>query len=799
MDHAEVIKRMSLEEKIAFCSGRSFWETKDLVKLNIPSIFMCDGPHGLRKIEVQLYQADLGHSVKSTCFPTSSTLAASWDTHLAWEIGQALGKEAIMLGTNMILGPGVNMKRNPLCGRNFEYYSEDPFLAGNLAASWIRGVQSTGTGTSLKHFALNNQELKRMSTDVLIDERALREYYLPAFEIAVKEAQPTTVMCAYNKVEGVYCSDHERLLREILRREWGFEGAVVTDWGAMNDRIQAFRAGTDLEMPGSKGRFDAEVKNAVLTGKLDESVINESVNRLLTLIESVSHRDQDLVTEDLFSINYVLARKVAEESAVLLKNDEQILPLKKPTKIAVLGELAHTSRYQGSGSSQVNPTHLTNLLDALRQYEPDAAFSAGYDLEDVENNGLVNEALEVARHADIVILCLGLTAIFESEGFDREHMRIPNNQVSLLKAVAQENNNIVIVLVGGSAMEMPWVENVKAVLLMQLAGQAGGEAAANLLFGSVCPSGKLAESYPYSYADVINSSYYNHIPKQAPYLESMYCGYRYFSSANVPVCYPFGYGMSYTKFEYSNLVVNQIGEYSFNVNVDITNTGSCDGAEIVQLYIAPNTKGAYRPKLELKGFNKVFLKKDETKTVVINLDQRSFAIYDTDQHNWIVESGEYKILIGASSADIRLHSNVLLKGNAPKRSECSDWYYTLKGVPTREDFLTIHADFEEYIPKRKGTYDMTSSIEEMKESSFIGKLMYKAIERTVAKPYGGKVDYNNVGFKMMMKSAADNPMKSMPLFSPDQMPLPVAQFIVDASNGHFLKGLLKLLKHKKVD
>jgi beta-glucosidase len=799
MDHAEIIKRMSLEEKIALCSGQSFWETKDFKALNIPSIFMFDGPHGLRKIEVQHHQADLGNSVKSTCFPTSSTLAASWDIKLTEEIGLALGKEAIKLDTNMILGPGVNMKRNPLCGRNFEYYSEDPFLAGKLAASWIRGVQDTGTGTSLKHFALNNQELKRMTTDVLIDERALREYYLPAFEIAVKEAQPTTVMCAYNKVEGKYCSDHEKLLREILREEWGFDGAVVTDWGAMNDRIQAFRAGTDLEMPGSKGRFDLEVKSAVLNGELEEDFIDESVDRLLSLIESVSHRDQGLVTEDLFVINHDLARKAAEESAVLLKNVEQILPLRKSTKLAILGELAKTPRYQGSGSSLVNPTQLTNLLESLRQYVPDAAFTSGYTLEDVENKSLVKDAVEIARHAEVVVLCLGLTAIFESEGYDREHMSIPNNQVRLLEAVAQVNKNIVIILVGGSAMEMPWVEHAKAVLLMQLAGQAGGEAAVNLLFGTACPSGKLAESYPYLYQDVVNSTYYNHRPKQAPYLESLYCGYRYFSSANVPVRYPFGYGLSYTKFEYSNMVIDQVDQHAFTITIDITNVGGCDGADIVQLYISPKTNGAYRPILELKGFDKVFLKQNETKTIVISLDQRSFAIYDIDQHSWIVESGEYEILVGASSEDIRLKSILLLKGKAPKKSECSDWYYTLDGVPTREDFLTIHEDFEVYTLKTKGTYDMTSSIEEMKETSFVAKIMYKAIERTVAKPNGGKVDYNNVGFKMLMKSAADNPMKSMPLFSPDQMPLKLAQFLVDASNGYVLKGFLKLLLKRNSD
>lgn len=797
MKHKEIIDKMSLEEKIAFCSGKSFWQTKDFSKYNIPSLFLSDGPHGLRKQVGENDHLGLNGSVKTTCFPTASAASATWDLDLIEEMGNAIGKEAVKEEVNVVLGPGVNMKRSPICGRNFEYFSEDPFLSGKLGSAWIQGVQSNGVGTSLKHFALNNQELKRMSTDVLVDERALREYYLPAFEMAVKESKPTTVMCAYNKIDGIYCSDNKRLLWDILREEWGFDGAVVTDWGATNDRIEGFKAGLDLEMPGSKGRFDKEVKEAVESGILDESYIDKAVDRLLELIDRTTNTDKSIVDEDIHLKNHQLARKVAASGGILLKNENKLLPLEKNMAVTVIGELAKTPRYQGTGSSLVTPTKLNSLLDGIGEYTKNINFAQGYTLGDYDNDDLIKEAVEKAKGCDKLILCIGLTDIYESESFDREHMRIPNNQMKLLKNLLNVNKDIIVVLVGGSAIEMPWADDVKAILHMQLSGQAGGLAAADLLFGKENPSGKLTETYPYKYEDVVNSSYFIKNPKLGDYLESMYCGYRYFETAEKDVRYPFGYGLSYTEFKYLDIDIRTIDKYEIEVTATIQNIGDFDGAEVAQLYVAPQTHGAYRPVKELKGFNKVNLKKGEINKVSFKLDKRSFAIYSPNKGEWIVEEGKYYIQIGASCKDIRLEQVVELEGEKPVKSDCSEWYYSLKGIPTKKDFVTIYGEYPEYVPQTRGCYDMTSSIKEMKETSLVNKIMYKAMEKTIAKTNGGKVDYTNSRFRMIMDSASDNPMKSMPLFSPDSMSVELAEFFVDTANGHMIEGLKKILKRSK--
>lgn len=797
MKHRKIIEKMSLEEKIALCSGKSFWETQEFPQYGIKSLFLSDGPHGLRKQVGESDHLGLNASIATTCFPTASAVAATWDVNLIREMGDAIGKEAVKEDINIVLGPGVNMKRNPLCGRNFEYFSEDPFLSGKIGSAWIKGVQSNGVGTSLKHFALNNQELKRMSTDVLVDERALMEYYLPAFEIAVKESEPTSVMCAYNKIEGTYCSDNKRLIWDILREEWGFDGAVITDWGAMNDRIEAFKAGLDLEMPGSKGRFDKEVKKAVENGLLDERYIDQAVDNLLTLIERTTRGNKNAITEDLHNKNHQLARKVAAAGGVLLRNKNKILPLEKKSRITVIGELAKTPRYQGNGSSLVTPTKLSSLLDGIREYAGKNRFFSGYSLKDVEDDALLKEAVEAARTSNTVVLCIGLTDIYESEGFDREHMRIPANQIKLIEAVAEVNENIIVIIVGGSAIEMPWAEKVQAILHMQLSGQAGGLAAADLIFGNENPSGKLTETYPLKYEDIVSSTYFNKNPKQGAYFESMYCGYRYFETAKVPVRYPFGFGLSYTEFKYSNLQVKKLGLYDVEVTANVENVGEFDGAEVVQLYVAAATGGVYRPLKELKGFAKVQLVKGESKQVSFKLDKRSFAVYDQDKKDWIIEAGIYALQIGASIKDIRLEKHIELEGEKPVRKNCSTWYYSFSGIPSRKDFITIYHNYEDYVPQIKGTYDMTSSIKEMKETSLICKIMYKAMEKIIAKNNGGKVDYTNPGFRMLMDSASDNPMKSMPLFSPDSMPLNVAEFFVEAANGHMIKGIKKLTKKNK--
>jgi beta-glucosidase len=786
---------MTLEDKIAFCSGASFWETKAFPRYEIPAIFMCDGPHGLRKQQGEGDHLGLNASVTATCFPTASAAAATWDSVLLYEMGEAIALEALREKVNVILGPGVNMKRNPLCGRNFEYYSEDPFLSGKLAAAWINGVQSKGTGVSLKHFAANNQELKRMSCDCLVDERTLREYYLLAFEMAVKEAVPVTVMCAYNKLNGTYCSDNRLLLTGILRDEWGFDGAVITDWGAANNRVEGFKAGLDLEMPGSKGRFDDEVQEAVESGRLDESYINASVSRLLSLIEKTQGTEKP--SAGLQDRNHALARKIATASGVLLKNEENILPLAKDGEITVIGMLAEKPRYQGTGSSLVNPTKVENLLNGVKKYAGKVVYYPGYQLEDVQDEALLREALDGAARAKNIILCIGLTDIYESEGYDRETLSIPKNQIRLLKELAEVNRNIAVVLAGGSVVEMPWLDNIKALLHMQLAGQAGGIAAADLLFGAANPSGKLTETYPLKYEDVVSSSCYGRNPKQVPYYESMYCGYRYFDSADKDVLFPFGFGLSYTTFEYRDPEIQNIKTWDMNVAFTIKNTGDRDGAETVQLYVRPETCGVYRPRHELKGFTKVFLKAGEEKRITLRLVKRSFAYYNVEQNAWQVEAGAYTVEIGASSRDIRLRQTITLDGTAAQRSGCDPWYYTLDGIPGKKQFVSIYGGYEDMAPVRKGTYNMENSVLEMKDASLLCRLIFKGMEKAVAKIAGGKVDYNNPQFRMLMTASADNPMKTNMLFSPDTMTAPFVHFILDSANGHFWRGLFTFLRDRK--
>jgi len=689
---SDVISQMSLEEKIKLCSGAGFWTTEKMEQYQIPELFMCDGPHGLRKQEGAGDHLGLNASVKTTCFPTASLAASTFNQELIGEMGKAIGREAVHLGVNIVLGPGVNMKRNPLCGRNFEYYSEDPYLAGKLGSAWIQGVESQGVGTSLKHFALNNQETKRMTTDVLADERAKREYYLAPFEIAVKEGKPTTVMCAYNKVDGTYCSDNAWLLDQVLRKEWGFEGAVITDWGAMNDRNAAFRAGVELEMPGSMGFFDKKAAQAVRQGELDEKYIDRSVERLLKVIDKTTKERGTDPEVDLFEQDHELAQRIAGEGAVLLKNEDNILPLKELNHLTVIGSLAETPRYQGTGSSQVIPTRLVSTLEGLGQYNDQIDFAKGYWVEDKMDATLIEEAVKLAEKAEQVLLCIGLTEIYESEGFDRPHMKLPRNQLALLDAVAKVNQRIIVLLFGGSAVETDWDGQVKAILHMQLSGQAGGQAAADLLVGKINPSGRLAETYPFKYEDVINSSYYLETPKQGVYRESLYCGYRYFTSTGKRVRYPFGYGLSYTAFDCSDLEIKQEG-YHVSVTLKVSNTGKTDGAEVVQIYVRPQTKGVFRPKRELKAFTKVYLKAGEERCVTLQLEERSFAVYNTSEKRWMVEAGDYDIEVGKNCEEIVLTKRITLKGETPVKSSCSEWYYTLDGIPDQDDFATLYGPY----------------------------------------------------------------------------------------------------------
>lgn len=658
MKYRELIDKMTLEEKAGLTSGMDFWHTKPIPRLGIPSMLLSDGPHGLRKQEWQSDHLGMHKSVPATCFPTAASLANSWDTDMIERLGRALGLEAASECISVLLGPGCNIKRNPLCGRNFEYFSEDPYLSGKSAAALIRGVQSNGISACVKHFAANSQELRRMSNDSVVDERTLREIYLPSFEMAVKEGGVKCVMTSYNRLNGEYTNENTHLLQDILYGEWGYDGMVVTDWGGNNDRVKALVAGDNLEMPYSGGDTDRYVAQAVRDGVISEELLNERVDKILDMIfttrKAFDYKHYDKAE------HHRLAAGFAEETAVLLKNDG-ILPLRSGS-VAVIGDFAKTPRYQGAGSSLVNSTRVDNALDALRaEGVCIVGFEPGYRRGGGRSSRLCAKACELAMRAETVLLFLGLDEGGEAEGIDRSDMRLPENQLELLTALSAVSRNIVVILSCGGAVEMPWQDRARAVVHGFLGGQAGATAMARLLTGKANFSGKLSETIPLRYEDMPSAPYYPGREKTSEYREGLFVGYRYFDTAQKPVLYPFGYGLSYTQFRYSDLKID--GD---TVSFSIENTGKMSGAEVAQLYIAPKTNGTFRPAQELKGFVRITLAPNEKKRAEITLTDRSFALWSTKHNDWIVESGEYEILVGASSRDIRLHGTVTRKGITEK-------------------------------------------------------------------------------------------------------------------------------------
>jgi len=798
MKYKSTIDRMTLEDKVALCSGADFFSTQAFEQYGIPSLKMVDGPHGVR---LQVATADhlgINQSVPATCFPTASLTACSWDRDLLYKMGTAIGAEALQAGVSIVLGPGVNIKRNPLCGRNFEYFSEDPYLAGEMATRWIQGLQSQGVGASLKHFAANNQETERMSSDSILDERTLREIYLPAFEKPVKSAKPYTLMCAYNKLNATYCSDNRVLLREILRDEWGFEGVVVTDWGALNDRVTAFEAGLDLEMPGSKGFFDQEIIEAVRSGKLPVTRLDESADRLLEMIFILAENHKSGYHYDAHK-HHQLARQIAEQSAVLLKNEGELLPIAKGKKIAIIGALAKEPRYQGSGSSHIQPTKLSSALDGFDALGFETTFYPGYPLKGAGDEALLVAAVEGARCCDVAVIFAGLPEEYESEGFDRASMAMPESHDTLITRVAAANPDTVVVLVGGAPVEMPWLGQVRAVLNMYLAGQAGGLAAAALLAGATNPSGKLAESYPLAYSDVPSSGLYENGGKQAQYREGIYVGYRYYDKAGKQVLFPFGHGLSYTTFEYSQMKISSPqlpAPFTLQVSLTVKNTGGIEGAEIVQLYICPIDSPVFRPEKELREFAKVLLQPGESRRVSFTLDARAFSIFDSQGHSWIVPGGVYKVCIGASSRDIRLEAQVNVLAAALTDPEIPGWYSHPAGKASQEDFESLLGrKIPPVKPWRKGEYTLECSFEDMRDS-FIVRLIVKSIEKKVGRSFGG-VDYDNPTFKMIMASSTGTPLKNLSQLSPDSMPRNVTAGIVHLANGRYIQGLLAFFRKLK--
>lgn len=713
-DIKQLVSQMSLEEKASLCSGMDFWHTKAIERLGIPSVMVTDGPHGLRKQKGDADHLGLNESIPSTCFPSSAGLASTWNKELIHQVGVALGEECQAENVAVLLGPGANIKRSPLCGRNFEYFSEDPYLSAEMAASHVNGVQSQGVGTSLKHLAVNNQEHRRMSIDAIVDERTLREIYLASFEGVVKKAQPWTVMSSYNKVNGEYASENEYLLNDILKEEWNFEGSVVSDWGAVNERVAGLAAGLDLEMPSSSGVGEQKIIKAVTEGQLPVEKLNRAVERLLSVIfRSLDYKKTNAVYSK--EAHHQLAREVARESMVLLKNENGILPLKKGGSLAVIGELARSPRYQGGGSSHIKPTKLDNILEEIKILageKTNVDFAQGYELDhDEDVCELIREAQDVAARVDTVIIFAGLPDRYESEGYDRQHLHLPNNHSRLIEAIEEVNSNIVVVLSNGAPLEMPWISKVKGVLEGYLGGQALGGAIADLIFGEANPSGKLAETFPKQLSD--NPSFLNFPGEgnKVEYKEGIFVGYRYYDTKKLEPLFPFGFGLSYTKFEYSCLEIDKKDikdTETVNVTVNVKNTGSVAGKEIVQLYVKDIASTVIRPEKELKGFEKIELQPGEEKKVRFTLDKRSFAYYNVALKDWHVETGEFELLVGSSSRDIllrnilRVESSVILNRVIDRNTTIGDLLADPLSAPIAQQVLAqMGGDQQSVLPEEE--------------------------------------------------------------------------------------------------
>ncbi len=651
-----LIAKMTLEEKAGLCSGLDFWHTKGVERLGIPSAMLSDGPHGLRKQEEGGDHLGINDSIQAVCFPAGCAIASSFSREAAALLGDTLGNECQAENVSTVLGPAMNIKRSPLCGRNFEYYSEDPLLSTELAAAYVEAVQRHHVGTSPKHFLANNQEYHRMTSDSIVDERTLWEIYLASFEGMVRKAKPWTIMNAYNRLNGTYLCENTAMLTDVLRRKWGFDGYVMTDWGAMNERVPSLKAGCNLEMPGSSGGTDQEIVEAVRGGELDEAVLDRACEEYLdVLFRYIENRDETAVFDR--EKDHQIARQLAEESIVLLKNEGDILPLDKDAKVAFIGKYANEPRYQGGGSSHINTSRVESALDAVTE-ERSVVYAQGYDdTVDATDQALLAEAIEVARSVKRVVIFAGLPDSFESEGYDRKHLRMPDCQNRLIEAVAEVNPNVIVVLHNGAPVEMPWIDRVRAVLEVYLGGQAVGAATVRVLYGEVNPSGHLAETFPLRLQDTPCYLTYGGENDRSEYREGIFVGYRYYTSREMPVLFPFGHGLSYTTFVYSHLRLDKSAireRETLEVSVDITNTGRHTGKEVVQLYVAPKTAGVIRPIRELKAFDKIELTPGETRTVRFMLDRRAFAYWETEIHDWFVQTGTYEIQIGKNATEMLL-------------------------------------------------------------------------------------------------------------------------------------------------
>ncbi|MBS6676463.1 MAG: glycoside hydrolase family 3 C-terminal domain-containing protein [Clostridiales bacterium] len=783
MKHEEMIKKMTLEEKAAFLSGKGEWQTWDFERLGIPSMYCSDGPHGIRKQAGAGDHLGLNPSLPATCFPTAATMANSWDPALGEEIGRALGEEARVQDVHVVLGPGLNIKRSPLCGRNFEYFSEDPYLAGKMAAGYVRGIQSKGRYACPKHFAVNSQELRRMAMNAVVDERTLREIYLTGFEIAVKEGGAKALMTSYNQVNGTYSNENTHLLKDILREEWGYEGIVITDWGGSNDHVKGVAAGSDLEMPTPGMDSARQIVKAVQENRIPEEAVDACVDRLLDAVLTLTGRQEEKPSEFDKEAHHALAKKAAAQSAVLLKNQEDILPLKPGTHVALIGDFAFEPRYQGAGSSMVNTIKLDKMSELIGGYDLTVVGMArGYKRDGEVDTVLEKEAVDLAQSVDVVLYCFGLDELSESEGVDRTHMRIPQNQITLLEAMARVNENIVGILSAGAVVEMPWHTSLKALLHGYLYGQAGAGAMLDIITGKVNPSGRLNETYPVRYEDTPAFKYFPSEERNSEYREALYVGYRYYDTAKVRVLYPFGFGLSYTEFQYRDLTVNPEG-----AEFTLTNTGNRDGAEVAQLYIGMKDGKVFRPAKELKGFQKVFLKAGESRREHIPFDDKTFRYWNVRTDQWETEGGSYTIMIGASCLDIRLRTETEIEGT-------TDIYpYYTNQMPSYYSGLIGQVEDQEFqellgypIPSGKWNGDLTvnDAICQMYYAkSPAARFVYKKLTQMKKKSEdAGKPDLNILFIYNM-------PFRAIAKMTGGMVSMEMVEGIVTMVNGHLFRGL----------
>lgn len=794
MKYKKIIEKMTLEEKASLTSGKDFWQSQEIERLGVPSMFMSDGPHGIRKQAAEADHLGLNASIPATCYPTAVTMANSWDPELGEQMGECLGTEAKAMNVNVLLGPGMNMKRSPLCGRNFEYFSEDPYLAGKMAASYVRGIQSQGVASCIKHFAVNSQELRRMSIDEVVDERALREIYLTAFEIAVKEGKAKAIMSAYNSLNGTYANENEHLLQEILRDDWGFDGVIITDWAGCNDRVLGLKAGNEIEMPSCKAS-NLAVLNAVKTHELDESLLDERLDNLLKLVFDTHH---DTVGDNTFDVekHHDMARRCAEESIVLLKN-EGVLPL-KDEKVVLIGDFAKNPRYQGAGSSVVNPTKLDDAADCMEGAGLNyVGYAQGFDRYGKNKPALAKEAISLANQADVVLYYMGLDEVTEAEGLDRENMKLAQNQIDLLHALKATGKKIVVVLACGSAIEMDWADDADAIVHTYLSGQASAKAVLHILSGKVNPSGKLSETIPYHYEDTPVVNYFPGRELTSEHRESIYIGYRYYDTAGVPVRYPFGYGLSYTTYAYSDLEVSADA-----VTFTLKNTGAVAGKEVAQVYIGCKDSKIFRAKKELKGFAKVALEPGESKKVTIPLDDKAFRYFNVKTNAWEIEGGTYQIMVGASSADIRLEGEVTVKGTGaelPYAGLDLSAYETahVQNVPDAQFEALLGRPIPQthftFIKKNRMEIGMNSSVAQLRYArGWVGRLFAWGIRTAIGflRKTGNRTTANT-----LVMGVLHQPMRGLQKFG-NMTDMQIGG-LMTMFNGKFFKGLGMFLKKQK--